>query len=68
MGDRTIDPVAMRSYDEWRARKLAGQIDLSIQAYNEEMLMLSAAWRLGRKAGIAGKPEDADPYTGSDET
>jgi len=67
MGDRTIDPVAMRSYDEWRARKLAGMTDLSIEAYNSEQMELSAAWQLGRKAGLAGKPESADPYMGEGE-
>lgn len=63
MSDLTIEPGALESYQRWRAGRLAGLVDLSIQAYNEEQLMLSAAWSLGRKAGAAGKPESDNPYT-----
>lgn len=65
-GDLTIDPRAQENYNHWRAKRLAGIVDLSIEAYNEEQLKLVAAWHLGRKAGLAGKPESDCPYQGGD--
>lgn len=62
MADLTIDPKAQESYNQWRAKKLDQMPDLSIEAYNQEQMMLSAAWKLGLKAGLAGKGEDACPY------
>lgn len=63
--DGTIDPEAYARYEQWRAKKIAGLDDLSVQAFNEEQLMLAAVWEQGRKAGAAGKGESANPHTGS---
>lgn len=60
--DLTIPVEAMERYNEWRAKKLAGMADLSIQAYNEEQLTYAAIWENGRKAGVAGREAADSPY------
>jgi len=57
-----IKPDAAEAYNEWRAKKLAGMVDLSIEAYNREVLTLQAVWEMGRKAGVAGKNASDSPY------
>lgn len=64
MTDGTIDPAAYARYEEWRAKKIAGLDDLSVQAFNEEQLTLAAVWEQGRKAGAAGKDKRANPHIG----
>lgn len=62
--DLTISPQALESYERWRANRLAGLVDLSVEAYNEEKLTLAAVWEQGRKAGAAGKGEGDNPHRG----
>lgn len=65
--DFTISPDAMERYARWRADKIAGLEDLSIEAYNAEQLTLATVWEQGREAGAAGKEPGDSPYLVRDE-
>jgi len=65
--DFAIKPEAMERYNEWRARKISGLDDLSIEAYNQEQLTLATVWENGREAGAAGKEPGDSPYLSRDE-
>lgn len=45
-----IDPDEIEAYNEWKAIRLAGSQDLSIEAYNTEMGVQANAWEMGVKA------------------
>lgn len=53
-----IDPDAYADYETWKAKKIAGQIDISISTYNSEASSLAMAWEAGVKAAVA--PEYAE--------
>lgn len=40
-----LDPDEVASYEEWKQRKIQGQLDLSVQAYNLEQESVALAWR-----------------------
>jgi hypothetical protein len=44
-----IDPDAYADYETWKAKKIAGQIDISISTYNSEVSALAAAWEAGAR-------------------
>jgi hypothetical protein len=49
-----LDPDEITAYNEWKALKLAGAQDLSIEAYNTEMGMQASAYDKGVDAAFAG--------------
>lgn len=54
-----IDPDEMEAFEEWKAAKLAGQSDLSVQAWNREQEALALAWEDGAKTGVKAVRENA---------
>ena len=50
-----LDPDEVASYEEWKQRKIQGQLDLSVQAYNLEQESVALAWEDGWVARDAGK-------------
>jgi hypothetical protein len=45
-----IDHDELAEYEDWKARKLAGQLDLSVEAYNREQESQALAWEAGARA------------------
>ena len=50
-----LDPVEIAEYEAWKQRKLVGQIDLSVQAFNLEQEAGAFAWEEGWLARDAGQ-------------
>ena len=50
-----LDPDEVARYEEWKQRKIQGQLDLSVQAYNLEQESVALAWEDGWVARHAGK-------------
>lgn len=44
-----LDPEQQADFEEWRGRKILGQVDISPAAYNSEMEGLAVAWEEGVK-------------------
>jgi hypothetical protein len=56
-----IDPNELEAYDEWRAKRLVGSVDLSIETYNDEVNKLALAWDAGALYSI--NPSDREKIT-----
>lgn len=49
-----LDPDEMADYEAWKERKLTGQVDLSVNAYNVEQEAVALAFDAGVDAAFAG--------------
>jgi len=47
-----LDPDEVAAYEEWKARKASGSIDLSVTAYNSEMESQAVAYEKGVKDAV----------------
>jgi hypothetical protein len=47
-----IDQDEMDAYEEWKASKLAGHVDISVAAWNREQEALALSWEDGAAKGI----------------
>ena len=56
-----LDREEQAAYEAWKARKLEGQIDLSVETYNVEMETPALAWEAGWDAR-ATTPRENNPY------
>lgn len=52
-----LDPEEFAHYEAWREHKLTTSTDLSVIAYNTEMVALSSAWKSGVLAAFGGEAE-----------
>lgn len=48
-----IDQDEMDAYEEWKASKLAGHVDISVAAWNREQEALALAWEDGARKAMA---------------
>lgn len=59
-----LDREEQADYEAWKVRKLEGQIDLSVEAYNIEMEAPALAWEAGwdDAQGVYPKERSQNPY------
>ena len=59
-----IDPDEMTAFEDWKAKKLMGQVDLSISAFNLEQESQALAYEAGVKDVFSELGEDGAAKAG----
>jgi hypothetical protein len=55
-----IDPSELAEYEAWKLRKIEGQLDLTITAFNAEMESQALAWEEGAKSLLLHEVNSSD--------